>query len=134
MTSSGFSKASHVPAFFVSFVITPFASNASELVSSRQFAMKKKIKNISLTYSQVYGAVTMNNTMCLGLFLLVVWWRDLTWVFSSEVTTTMFAIIALGVIAASRETFELYWAWVSLGLYPVALALVAFLDYVLGWQ
>ena len=131
---SGFSKASHVPAFFVSFVITPFASNASELVSSLQFAMKKKVKNISLTYSQVYGAVTMNNTMCLGLFLLVVWWRDLTWVFSSEVTTTMFAIIALGVIAASRETFELYWAWVSLGLYPVALALVAFLDYVLGWQ
>jgi Ca2+/H+ antiporter len=97
---SNFSKASGVPAFFVSFVVTPFASNASELVSSLQFAMKKKVKNISLTYSQVYGAVTMNNTMCLGLFLLVVWWRDLTWVFSSEVTTTMFAIFALGLITS----------------------------------
>jgi hypothetical protein len=29
----------------------------------------------------VYGAVTMNNTMCLGLFLLVVYIRDLKWVF-----------------------------------------------------
>jgi len=131
---SGFSKASKIPAFFVSFVVTPFASNASELVSSLQFAMKKKKSNISLTYSQVYGAVTMNNTMCLGLFLLVVWWRDLTWVFSSEVTTTMFSIFFLGAIASTRETFPLYWAWVSLGLYPLALGLVAFLDYGLGWQ
>ena len=64
-----FSKASHIPAFFVAFLVTPFASNASELVqsqdvqqlwyddgaqvSSLQFAKKKKKKNISLTYSQV---------------------------------------------------------------------------------
>ena len=68
--------------------VTPFASNASELVSSLQFAKKKKIKNISLTYSQVYGAITMNNTMCLGLFLLVVWYRKLDWTFSSEVGDT----------------------------------------------
>ena len=43
----------------MSFVITPFASNASELVSSLQFAKKKKVKNISLTYSQV--SVCQNN-------------------------------------------------------------------------
>ena len=30
---SNFSKATKVPAFFVAFIITPFASNASELVS-----------------------------------------------------------------------------------------------------
>ena len=40
---SGFSKASGIPAFFVSFIVTPFASNASELVTSLQFAMKKKV-------------------------------------------------------------------------------------------
>jgi hypothetical protein len=33
----------------------------------------------------VYGAVTMNNTMCLGLFLVVVWYRGLAWNFSAEV-------------------------------------------------
>jgi Ca2+/Na+ antiporter len=47
-------SASGIPAFFVSFIITPFASNASELVSSLRFAKGKKIKNISLTYCQVY--------------------------------------------------------------------------------
>mmetsp|Transcript_20031 Transcript_20031/g.47705 ORF Transcript_20031/g.47705 Transcript_20031/m.47705 type:complete len:548 (+) Transcript_20031:15-1658(+) len=131
---SSFSKASGVPAFFVAFVVTPFASNASELVSSLQFAKKKKIKNISLTFSQVYGAVTMNNTMCLGLFLLIVWYRGLDWDFSSEVTTTMVSIFALGVVASTRNTFETYWAFVSLMLYPLALALVFFLDYQLGWH
>ena len=69
---SSLSRACGMPSpFFASFVLTPFASNASELVSSLYFAAKKKKKNISLTYSQIYGAVTMNNTMCLGLFLVV---------------------------------------------------------------
>lgn len=35
---------------------------------------------------QVYGAVTMNNTLCLGLFLLVMYKQRLEWVYSSEVT------------------------------------------------
>jgi hypothetical protein len=34
---------------------------------------------------QVYGAVAMNNTMCLGLFLMVVYARKLSWDFSAEV-------------------------------------------------
>jgi Ca2+/Na+ antiporter len=72
---SAFAKATTLPAFFVSFVITPFASNASELVSSLTFAAKKKKKNISLTYSQVYGAVTMNNTMCFSVFMALVAFR-----------------------------------------------------------
>ena len=39
--------------------------------------------------AQVYGAVTMNNTMCLGLFLLVMHIRMLPWTYSSEVITTV---------------------------------------------
>jgi Ca2+/Na+ antiporter len=58
-----FSTASGVPPFFVAFVVTPFASNASELVSSIIFAKKKRKRHISLTFSQIYGAITMNNTL-----------------------------------------------------------------------
>ena len=46
-------QASKIPAFYVAFVVTPYASNASELVSSIIFAMRKHKKNISLTFSQV---------------------------------------------------------------------------------
>lgn len=40
-------------AFYVSFVVTPLCSNASELVSSLVFASKKKKENISMTFAQV---------------------------------------------------------------------------------
>ena len=40
-------------AFYVSFVVTPICSNASELVSSLLFAAKKKKENVSMTFSQV---------------------------------------------------------------------------------
>ena len=40
-------------AFYVSFVVTPICSNASELVSSLIFASKKKKENISMTFAQV---------------------------------------------------------------------------------
>jgi Ca2+/Na+ antiporter len=80
-----FSKASGIPPFFVAFVVTPFASNASELLSSIIFARKRRKRNISLTFSQIYGAITMNNTLCLAIFLALVYLRDLTWDFSSEV-------------------------------------------------
>ena len=42
-----------VPPFAVGFVLTPLASNASEVLSSLEFAAKKRVKNISLTFSQV---------------------------------------------------------------------------------
>jgi len=38
-------------------VLTPLASNASELVSSLRFAARKRPRAISLTLSQIYGAV-----------------------------------------------------------------------------
>lgn len=65
-----------VSPFYISFIITPLCSNASELISSLIFAMKKKKvkqdgrcqesvaltlmqENISITYSQLYGAAVM---------------------------------------------------------------------------
>mmetsp|Transcript_28465 Transcript_28465/g.54291 ORF Transcript_28465/g.54291 Transcript_28465/m.54291 type:complete len:537 (+) Transcript_28465:137-1747(+) len=131
---AAFAKATDISAFVVSFVITPFASNASELVSSLQFASKKRVKNISLTYSQVYGAVTMNNTMCLAVFMALVAFRGLEWNFSSEVVVTMVSIWLLGAVATKRVTFPLWYAPVVMLMYPLSLGAILFLDNVLGWN
>ncbi len=87
--------------FYLSFVVTPICSNASEIVSSLIFASKRKIVNTSMTYSQVkiitpytnillcvslnqlYGAVTMNNTVCLAAFTGLVYFNELQWHFSA---------------------------------------------------
>jgi len=131
---SNFSTASGIPAFFVAFVVTPFASNSSELVSSLKFAAAKKTKNLSLTFSQVYGAVTMNNTMCLGLFLLVVWLQGLTWTYTSEVAITVGSTLLIGALGMSSTTFRSWTAPVVLLLYPVSIYLVYVFDYVLHWD
>ncbi|KAK9825642.1 hypothetical protein WJX81_003822 [Elliptochloris bilobata] len=130
---SSFSKASGIPAFYVAFCVTPFASNASELVSSFMFARRKRRKNISLTFSQVYGAVTMNNTLCLGLFLLVIHLQDLPWTYSSEVAVTVVATLLIGLLGATRRTFAMVWALPVLLIYPLSILGVWGLDS-LGWR
>lgn len=127
------SKAMGLPSpFFASFVLTPFASNASELVSSLHFAAKKRKKNISLTYSQVYGAVTMNNTMCLGLFMIVIHAQGLEWRFTSETLTILLVTFVVGAVGASGTTFKTWMCFPVIAMYPLSLAFVCFLDFVVG--
>jgi len=130
----GFSKASGISPFFISFIATPLATNSSEAISSLIFAKRKRNKTISMTYSQIYGAVTMNNTMCLGIFLAIVYFRSLLWDFSAEISVIFFATLIMGAVAAFRTTFPLWMAFIGLALYPLSIALVAFLDYVCGWH
>eukprot|EP01023_Acetabularia_acetabulum_P009582 TRINITY_DN14322_c0_g1_i4.p1 TRINITY_DN14322_c0_g1~~TRINITY_DN14322_c0_g1_i4.p1 ORF type:complete len:538 (+),score=100.69 TRINITY_DN14322_c0_g1_i4:35-1648(+) len=128
---SNFADAINVGPFYVAFVIAPFASNASEFVSSLQFAAKKKMKNISLTFSQVYGAVAMNNTLGLGLFLVLIFHNNLEWQYSSEVIAIICIALIIGVLGYLKVTFRSYLGFVALALYPLAILLVYVLDEVL---
>lgn len=131
---SSFAAASGIPAFYISFVVTPMASNASELVSSLYFARKKRKTNISLTFAQVYGAVTMNNSLCLGLFLMVVYVQRLPWVYTSEVIVTIGATFVLGAITARHTTFRVMWALPVLAMYPLSVFMIHWMDNVWGIQ
>ena len=51
-----------LPPFYVSFVLAPLASNASEVVASMYYAAKKTRKTISVSMSALEGAASMNNT------------------------------------------------------------------------
>lgn len=51
-----------LPPFYVSFVLAPLASNASEVVASMYYAGKKTRKTISVSMSALEGAASMNNT------------------------------------------------------------------------
>lgn len=63
-------QASGIPAFYVAFCVTPFASNASELVSSLIFASRKQKKNISLTFSQASPWLHVNPCGCMLLLCM----------------------------------------------------------------
>lgn len=126
-----FSTATSIPSFFVSFVILPFACS-SEVVSCLMFSSRKKKRTTSLTYSEIYGSVTMGNVLSLAVFLGLVYVRQLTWDFFSEVLVTVIVCLVMGAIASFRTTFPLWMSFLALALYPLSLLLVYVLDYVLG--
>ncbi|TVU22849.1 hypothetical protein EJB05_32569 [Eragrostis curvula] len=129
-----FSDATHIPSFFISFIALPLATNSSEAVSAIIFASRKKQRTCSLTFSEVYGGVTMNNTLCLGVFLALIYFRQLTWDFSSEVLIILLVCIVMGLFTSFRTTFPLWTCLVAYALYPLSLVIVYILDFVLGWS
>jgi Ca2+/Na+ antiporter len=76
---------------------------------------------ISLTFSQVYGAVTMNNTLCLGIFLVIVSIKLLQWTYTSEVLVIIAATLAVGLAGILMPTIRSYWAFPALLIYPLAI-------------
>ncbi|XP_077226814.1 sodium/calcium exchanger NCL1-like [Tasmannia lanceolata] len=129
-----FSSATSIPSFFISFIAMPLATNSSEAVSAIIFASRKKQRSASLTFSEIYGAVTMNNILCLAVFLALVYARDLTWDFSAEVLVILIVSIVMGLFGSFRTTFSLWTCFIAFLLYPFSLALVYVLDYVFGWS
>ncbi|EAL68477.1 hypothetical protein DDB_G0278609 [Dictyostelium discoideum AX4] len=120
--------------FYISFIITPFCSNASELISSLIFSSKKKKANSSLCYSALYGSATMNSTLCLGIFFALVFFRNLTWEFSAEVVSILFVVVSVGLIGSTQKTMKTYLAPIVLSLYPLSLLLVFLLEKFANWQ
>lgn len=157
------SKATHVSSFFVSFVVLPLVNNSSEVVSAVRSMRKKKQRNASLTLSevphlhheitvmhanctligtiftmlvdlQVYCVVTVNNLMCLGMFLAVVYARDITWDFSSELLIILLVCVVMGLFTSFRTNFPLWTCLVAYSLYPLSLVVVHILDSVFHWS
>ncbi|KAJ8532344.1 hypothetical protein K7X08_012267 [Anisodus acutangulus] len=131
---NNFSSATSIPSFFISFIALPLATNSSEAVSAIIFATRKKKRSASLTFSEIYGAVTMNNLLCLSVFLAIVYTRGLTWNFSSEVLVILIVCVIMGVLGSIRTTFPLWTCLIAFTLYPFSLVLVYVLDYVFGWS
>ncbi|RLN24847.1 uncharacterized protein C2845_PM07G38610 [Panicum miliaceum] len=129
-----FSNATRIPSFFISFIALPLATNSSEAVSAIIFASRKKQRTCSLTFSEVYGGVTMNNTLCLGVFLALIYFRNLTWDFSSEVLIILAVCVIMALFTSFRTTFPLWTCLVAYMLYPLSLVIVYILDYVFGWS
>ncbi|XP_071713917.1 sodium/calcium exchanger NCL-like isoform X1 [Rutidosis leptorrhynchoides] len=130
----GFSTATSIPSFFISFIVLPLVTNSSESVSAIIFASRKKKRSTSLTFSELYGAATMNNLLCLSVFLALVYVRGLTWDFTSEVLVIVIVCIVMGVFGSLRTTFPLWTSFIAFVLYPLSLVLVYVLDYRFGWS
>ena len=116
-----------VPPFYVSFILAPLASNASELIASLNYAAKKTKKTITVSLAALEGAACMNNTFCLAIFMALVYFKSLAWKFSAE---TLAILIVEGLVAciAMCATQKVYHAFLALTLFPLSLVFVAALE------
>eukprot|EP01111_Echinosteliopsis_oligospora_P001100 TRINITY_DN1146_c0_g1_i1.p1 TRINITY_DN1146_c0_g1~~TRINITY_DN1146_c0_g1_i1.p1 ORF type:complete len:544 (-),score=160.34 TRINITY_DN1146_c0_g1_i1:89-1720(-) len=122
----------HINPFYVAFILAPVASNASELIASIAYATKKTKKTITISLAALEGAACMNNTFCLGIFLLLIFSKNLAWKFSAETISILFVELALFGVGAFIRTQRLWLSGVIISLYPISIFLVWFLENVLG--
>eukprot|EP00747_Dinoflagellata_sp_TGD_P057775 gnl/TRDRNA2_/TRDRNA2_150810_c2_seq4.p1 gnl/TRDRNA2_/TRDRNA2_150810_c2~~gnl/TRDRNA2_/TRDRNA2_150810_c2_seq4.p1 ORF type:complete len:140 (+),score=20.17 gnl/TRDRNA2_/TRDRNA2_150810_c2_seq4:2-421(+) len=112
-----------VSSFYISFVLAPLASNASELVAAYNYATKKTRDSITISLNTLEGAACMNNTFCLGIFYLLVAARGIAWHFHAEVISILFVEVAMTVVAF-KKTHRVFDGFLVLGLMPLCLIMV----------
>jgi Ca2+/Na+ antiporter len=121
-----------VPAFYVSFILAPLASNASEVIASYNYALKKTSQSIAISLSALEGACIMNNTFVMGIFMFIMYSKGLPWKYSAETLSILFVIVSIAALA-QKKAHTVRDAFLILSLYPISLVLVAYLEY-LGWE
>ncbi|KAF7141178.1 hypothetical protein RHSIM_Rhsim06G0204500 [Rhododendron simsii] len=129
-----FSQSATLPSFFISFILVPLATNARGAISAITAARRKKPRTTSLTFSEIYGGVFMNNVLGLTVLLSLVYFRGLSWEFSAEVLIVLIVSAIMGVAASFSSTFPIWTSLVAYLLYPLSLILVYVLDDFFNWS
>ncbi|KAL6199098.1 hypothetical protein ACLB2K_028885 [Fragaria x ananassa] len=129
-----FSEATSIPTFFVSFMVLPLATRCSETLSAIKMARQKTQKTVSSTLSELSVTVTLNNLLCLSVFLAIVYIRGLYWDFGSEVLVLVIVCIVMGALTSFRAILPLWTSVLAVLLYPLSFALVYILHSIFGWS
>jgi Ca2+/H+ antiporter len=124
-------KRTGIPSFYISFILAPIASNASELVATYKYGCKKTISSMAIALSTLEGAACMNNTFCLLIFYALIWWQSLEWNFSAEVLSIVLVEFAVGVFAL-KPVHTLQDAYYIASMFPLSLVLVWILNNIVG--
>jgi hypothetical protein len=117
-----------VSPFYISFVLAPLASNASELIAAYNYACKKTAKGITTSLSTLIGAACMNNTFCLAIFFVLIYAQGIAWQFTAEtiaIIVSQWVIAALAIFKSVHTTKD---AIIILAVYPATMALVYVLE------
>jgi len=117
-----------IPTFYVSFVLAPLASNASELLSSMKLASKKTPSSLTQSLQTLIGAACMNNTFCLGIFLFLIYYQGLAWKFTAETLTIFLVQFLVFLIVIKSKVQTLKTGIFIFSMYPVSLVFVYVLE------
>lgn len=115
-----------VSPFYVSFVLAPLASNASEVLASTYYASKKTTKTITVSFSALLGAAAMNNTFCLSIFMGLIYFRGLAWEYTAETIAIVLVQVILWIFTRKENLTSLD-GLIIIAIFPASIAMIAFL-------
>ena len=121
-------KRANIPAFYVSFILAPLASNASEVIASQYYAAKKTRKTITVALTALEGAASMNNSFCLAIFMALIYFRGLAWQFSAETISIVLVQFVIGTLALKGH-MTAFTGMVVLAMFPLSVVFVATLEF-----
>jgi len=114
--------------FYVSFVLAPLASNASEVLASQYYAAKKTRKTITVSLSALEGAAVMNNTFCLSIFMGLIYFRGLAWQYTAETMAILLVQFIIGFLVQKNKIMRTTEAIAILSIFPLSIAFVATME------
>ncbi|PWA92809.1 sodium/calcium exchanger membrane region, Calcium binding protein 2 [Artemisia annua] len=123
-----FSESMKIAPFYVSFILVPLATNARTAIAAIIAAKQKRHYITSLTFSQIYHKVFMNNILGFSVLVSVIYFRGLTWHFSAEVLVLVIVCVLIGLYASFSTTFPIWTLFLVFPLYPLSLILVYYVD------
>ena len=117
----------NISPFYVSFVLAPLASNASEVIASQYYAAKKTSKTITVSFSALLGAAAMNNTFCLSIFMGLIYFRGLAWQYTAE-TVAIVTVQLLLWFLTRGSIMSKNGGLIVLSIFPLSIVMVYVLE------
>lgn len=117
----------NISPFYVSFVLAPLASNASEVIASQYYAAKKTTRTITVSFSALLGAASMNNTFCLSIFMGLIYFRGLAWKYTAETIAIVLVQLLLWIMTRG-EVLSKKNGFVILSIFPSSIVIVYILE------
>mmetsp|Transcript_13097 Transcript_13097/g.18822 ORF Transcript_13097/g.18822 Transcript_13097/m.18822 type:complete len:150 (-) Transcript_13097:4483-4932(-) len=113
--------------FYVSFILAPLASNASEVIASLYYASKKTRKTMTVSLTALEGAACMNNTFCLSIFMGLIYFRGLAWQYTAE-TVAIVSVQLIIAIMVQAKVMTLMGGLITMMIFPLSIIFVAVLE------
>lgn len=120
-----------VAPFYISFILAPLASNASELFAAYQYAKKKTRKSVTISFSTLLGAAILNNTFVLAIFMALIYIKGIAWSFTAETMCILFVEVVM-LFYSQKKVMTLRDGYVIFSLFPLSLLVVVVLENVFG--
>lgn len=113
--------------FYISFVLAPLASNASEIVASYKYATKKTSTSVGISFSALLGAAIMNNTLVFGVMMIVIFVESLYYEYFAETLVILLVEAAVAIYVLVKNNHVVLDGFVLISFYPISIVLVYFL-------